>query len=209
MNINEVKFALRNGLVNPKLTQSWLSEHKFQRNIAQDLEDCIGWRKASIALIFFITVVATVTIVTYLNRGNSTQVILAILAIVVWFLATTILSLLYRIIGNHRFVTSLSELQKLLATYAVDGKGTYLLNRDDEWLERNADDILQILANSLREHEAEDVYSDGSKRWRALFKNAHAIFLEFGLCERNQGKWLPKNPPRQVTVTTEVSAATA
>jgi hypothetical protein len=161
-------------------------------------------REASIIIIFVVTVMASISITVFINRGDNQGLIRTI---VTEILITSFFSWLYWIFSSHEFVTSLSALQKLLADYAVDGRGTYLLNRDDEWLKRNADDIIQILANVLRESEAEDVNSDTSKRRRAVFKNAHAICFEFGLCEKNQEKWLPKNPPLKVAVPTEATAA--
>lgn len=209
MNTKQVQFLVQRGLIKPEILAGWthVNVGGLTPNITRGLENQNAVRRI-MKTVTFILVICITIIFTIFFVGDSDQK--KTIPPLIMILGTTYgIALIIALRESQtKFIDEITALDNIFADNA-DGSGfvktPYLLH---EYSETFPDTILRKLGDDLgTKEESNGVDSPEANTARIKFKEAHRIFVSFGLCDKNQGKWLPRNQPRQSTQPKEASSA--
>jgi hypothetical protein len=186
MKTSEVRLLLKLGLINPHLESNYsnLQLTVYQR-IGESIDDNykFGRRCLVIGIIFALVGLTLGSFMSYKTLDSPFVLFSSILSLACLFLAwaTTV----------SQFGEDLTYLDEIFRKYT--GHPDYILYYSFEKIGGIAEDILHKLANDLRlNEEMGGLETPESMEARRLFKKTHKIFMKFGLCDGNQGRYLPK-----------------
>lgn len=184
MNTKEVWFLYKQGLINPQLIMKFELKHGDLARVHEQLKFVINY-------LIFINTMFIVTSVfmsfDWLYFGISFFSTLLPMGLLIW-----IIYIKYTLNYKQIIVNSFSKLNHYLYTYYNGSEfRKYHLHMDYDWLVGRANEILlesaRVLAKSEFTHGVDD---ELTIRARRIFKNAHAIFVHFDLCNENQGDYI-------------------
>ncbi len=182
----KTKFLLGNGLINDNLRTNWQARNGF---LEEHFHDHI---KTFLAILSIESAFMAVAIANYVfeeidgrdnvqgNYGIMISVILIVTNIWLW---------------NSRNDVFTNNLNRLMRVFRQHGGSDirdlpYYFDKEWKWFEIQGESILSTLGKRLREGEnREGSDSPYARRCRRDFKTAHAVFMEFKLCDGDQGKW--------------------
>jgi|GEM_PF-2762198 len=182
MSTEEIKFLRKQELINEELMVSW------QRFARITVEQSAEAREVVLVIMYIVMGmgIAAHVLHAYVNPIRTSDWSSQIPTLILYIVYNVFLIYYFRHTGFDKYIN------KLNALFHQFGYG-YCLHHTSDELKKKASHILNELANLLDKEEEESGHCSEEadvRRW--AFKDAHQILVRGELCEKDQGKIIPR-----------------